>query len=479
MKQHPIFKTILIILLAGAMLACNRPAGTPASEETAAPVETPAPVEETEIVAEVVATPVVTEVPLPTLPPTPSPTPEPTPPPEPTPTPPPEPEPITFIESADMPMPDPNGPIMKGHPFRIDGTVRSIAPLTRVYACVKNSGGKVVLESEQTFEESKNVTECRLLDLTFSKDVGCISENLRFEKLSAGSFTLEIFAEDAAGHSADLVRADFTVTSDKKVQLLPNNLRGNYTTALAFFGSPEKFMFRYSFKSGEKRISVDGDWLKKYDARATVINGKKWGCHVDAVPYFEQAGRYMENTYIRIHGGRLDTGAVRLADLVEMNGTTVRRFVNSGDFVSHHSFGTAVDINAYTPSHRDILANRDKIYREVTDNLTYNGIIEYQGRRVYDFTYTGSAKSGRKNVPEPLMNYLLYELAFFRAGFSWGLYYPHTCDGMHFSLTELSPTLFEEGPYAMRKVFSYIEDEQATPEASDTPEATPEPTPEA
>ena len=64
-----------------------------------------------------------------------------------------------------------------------------------------------------------------------------------------------------------------------------------------------------------------------------------------------------------------------------------------------------------------------------------------------------------KRVPEPLMNYLLYELAFYRAGFSWGLYYPHTCDAMHFSLSELSPSYFEEGPYAMRKVFSYIGDE--------------------
>ena len=299
--------------------------------------------------------------------------------------------------------------------------------------------------------------------------VDCISENLRFEKLSAGSYVLEISADDAQGRHADLVSADLTITSDKKVQLLPNNLRGNYTTALAFFGSPERFMFRYSFREDGKKIAIDSAWIKQYDAEAVVINGKKWRCHVDAVPYFEQAGQYMENTYIRVHGGKLDTGAVRLADLVEMNGTAVRRFVNSGDFVSHHSFGTAVDINAYTPSHRNVLSNREKIYHEVTDNLTYNGIVEVNGKQCYDFTYTGSASAGRKNVPEPLMNYLLYELAFFRAGFSWGLYYPHTCDGMHFSLTELSPTLFEEGPYAMRKVFTYLEDAEATP----SPEADP------
>ena len=474
MKPFSIVQSILLILLACVMLACNTNVQPPAPVETEAPVETSAPVAETEIGAEAVATPVVTEVPLPTLPPTPEPTPTPTPTPEPTPSPTPEPEPITFIESADMPLPDPNGPIMKGQPFRIDGTVQSIAPLLRVCACIKSSGGKVVIEAEQTFAESEAVTECRLLDLTFSNEIDCISENLRFEKLSAGSYTLEISAEDAAGHSALLADANLTITSDKKVRLLPNNLRGNYTTALAFFGSPERFMFRYSFKEDGKKIAVDGEWVRKYDAEAVVINGKKWHCHVDAVPYFEQAGRYMDNTYIRIHSGKRDTGAVRLADLVELNGTTVRRFVNSRDFVSHHSFGTAVDINAHTPSHKNYLSNREKIYREVTQNLTYNGIVEYKGKQCYDFTYTGSAATDKKDVPEPLMNYLLYELAFFRAGFSWGLYYPHTCDAMHFSLTELSPTLFEEGPYAMRKVFSYVEDMNA-PAETDAPQETPAP----
>ena len=81
-----------------------------------------------------------------------------------------------------------------------------------------------------------------------------------------------------------------------------------------------------------------------------------------------------------------------------------------------------------------------------------------KGKPCYDFTYTGSAPREVKNVPEPLMNYLMYELAFYRAGFSWGAYYPHTCDAMHFTLTELSPELFTDGPYAMRKVFEYIEE---------------------
>ena len=458
-------KHLLRISLSIFLLACLSACGNPARQDTAVETTVPtAAVTETEIAAEIVLTPAASQPALPTLPPTPSPSPTLEPTEEPTPSPTPEPEPITFIASEDLPLPNPNDPIMQGHPFAIDGTVRSIAPLVRVRAEVKAPNGKVVRETEQTFSESDAVTECHLLDLTFSKEIECLSENIRFDKLSAGSYTLELSAEDAQGHSALLASADFTITSARKVRLLPNNLRGNYTTALAFFGSPERFLFTYQFRSDSLKITVDSEWRDKYDAEAVVINGKTWRCHVDAVPYFEQAGRYMENTWIRVHGSKLDTGAVQLKDLVTFDGTIVRRFVNSGEFVSHHSFGTAVDINAHSPSHRDVLANREKIYQEVTENLTYNGIVEYKGRQCYDFTYTGKASKAAKGVPEPLLNYFLYELAFYRAGFSWGFYYPHTCDAMHFSLSELSPTYFTEGPYAMRKVFTYLEDEQTTPE---------------
>ena len=167
---------------------------------------------------------------------------------------------------------------------------------------------------------------------------------------------------------------------------------------------------------------------------------------------------------MHISGPSLDTGAVCLKDLFSNNGTIVRRFTNSKQFLSHHSLGTAIDVNAHSPSNKDKLSNREVIYREVTEHLTYNGIVTIGDHACYDFTYTGSARpwsEQRTKVPEPLMNYLLYELAFFRAGFSWGVYYPHTSDAMHFTLSELSPSLFDEGPYAMRKVFTYTDDAPA------------------
>ena len=58
-------------------------------------------------------------------------------------------------------------------------------------------------------------------------------------------------------------------------------------------------------------------------------------------------------------------------------------------------------------------------------------------------------------VPREIQNYLLYELAFYRAGFGWGYYFSHNCDAMHYTLTELDPALHEAEGTGLRKVFEY------------------------
>ena len=462
MKQKlPILIALICILV---WTGCAPVSQTPqAIDPTAAAVQ---PDDAAEIVEISLETPIPTTAPTPEPVPTLAPTEVPTETPEPTETPTPSPEPLRFTASEDIPLPSEAYPLAKGCPFAIDGLIESVSPLLSVRALVVDRNGSSKLEAQETFDAGQNITEYRLLDLTFSREVSCLSEQLKFEKLAVGSYTLQLYAESVGTGQTLLASADFKVDGSRWIQLQPNNLRGNYTTALAFFGSPERFLFRFKFRSADSTlITVDPEWRDKYDAEAVCVNGKKWRCHVDAVPYFEKVGQYIDNTYIHISGKGLDTGVVHLPDIIDFDATIVRRFVNSGLFVSHHSFGTAVDINAHYPSHRDVLANREKIYHEVHDNLTYNGIVEIKGTKCYDFTYTGHAASGLKKVPEPLMNYLLYELGFYRAGFSWGFYYPHTCDAMHFSLSELSPSYFTEGPYALRKVFSYIDDE--TPGASD------------
>ena len=116
---------------------------------------------------------------------------------------------ITFTESENFPMPDADGPLPKGHPFSIDGVVKSRAPLLCVKATVKNGRGKTVLRAEQTFAEDENVTEYRLLDPTYSDRIECFSEKLRFERLAAGSYTLKLTAEDAKARRVTLCTASF------------------------------------------------------------------------------------------------------------------------------------------------------------------------------------------------------------------------------------------------------------------------------
>ena len=457
---------ICILILFCTALAC----GSPASQNLTPPetvVITAAPaVQSVSIDADGTVVPERTAIPTPTPTPTPTPSPTPSPTPEPTPEPTPTPAAIYFEASLDYPLPDENTEIQKDSYYWIDGIVHSREPLIKVAAIIYQDAA-VKQREDITFKASHNVTEYQLLDNTFSSSVSCLSEKLKFGSLPVGSYRLVLQAEDSVGNMVTLVDRPFKVINEQWLTLMPNNLRGNYTIALAFFGSPEKFMFRYKLQEASTHITVDPEWRKAYDGEAIGVNGKKWRCHIDAVPYFEKACRYLESTYIHISGKKLDTGAVGLADLVTFNGTVVRRFTNNKNFVSHHSFGTAVDINAYYTSNRDVLENRKKIYNEVTKNLTYNGIVEIGGKQCYDFTYTGTAKAGLCKVPEPLMNYLLYEFGFYRAGFSWGVYYPHTSDAMHFTLTELSPSLFTDSEYAMRKVFTYIEDMETVETSSE------------
>ena len=454
---------ILLLLLAGCAKATAQPVAE--NVHTAAPdTATPTFRETQQITIGVSATdvpvPMQASSPLPSAEPIPTPSPvlKPQVSESPAPTPAPTAAPLSFTASPDMPLPAMGSQVQRGNYFWIDGIISSGEPITLVRAEVISSKGSVAMASEKQFSPDEGVRSYRLLDETFSREIDCVAEELRFHKLPLGSYTLRIIGRDISCGETLLAETSFQVTNESWLRLQPNNLRLNYSTALAFFGSPERFMFRYRMDPSSHKITIESSWIKQYIGSATCLNGKKWVCHIDAVPYFEQACRYMEDTYVRVTGNGFDTGPVRLSDLVnKMDGTMIKRFTNSGEFISHHSFGTAVDINASFPSNKDNLTNRERIYAEV-QKLTYNGIETVKGKACYDFTYTGTARGGVRSVPEPLVNYLLYELAFFRAGFSWGVYYPHKSDAMHFTLTELSPNLFCEGPYAMRKVFSYIED---------------------
>ena len=111
-------------------------------------------------------------------------------------------------------------------------------------------------------------------------------------------------------------------------------------------------------------------------------------------------------------------------------------------FISHHGFGTAIDVNYTIP------VNTNKYNKETGEDVNWDAIeanikkLKFDGlknidehEKVYCFTFNGP-RQGDNLVPDELRNYLLHEIGFAREGFSWGGYYVSGCDAMHFSLTE-------------------------------------------
>ncbi|MEZ4509046.1 MAG: M15 family metallopeptidase [Eubacteriales bacterium] len=159
--------------------------------------------------------------------------------------------------------------------------------------------------------------------------------------------------------------------------------------------------------------------------------------------------------------------------------TYVPRFQSNLGYISHHTLGTAIDVNDDMYPNKNKSSNHDIIGDDVKNHLVYNGIqTDETGVRYYDFTYDGSYPARYLKVPKTIVNYLLYELAFFRAGFEWGYYYETTCDAMHFMLTENDINRHMHSDIGLRKVYAYIEPEWIyVPTPAPTPDDGPTPAP--
>ena len=420
---------------------------TPAPTDTPTPALTPAPTD----------TPTPAPTPAPTDTPTPARTSAPTgtPTPAPTATPAPTQSGLRFVENASLPLPSLNENVPFGQPFCFGGVVRSDLPILTITAVISDSSGSVIKESV-AFPSTENRTYVELVDPTFpASGNASLTAKVKFETLPVGTYTFKLFVSTTEATGVLLKSSSFKVVKSEWIDLISNNFRNNYAAALKFFGSRDEFMFRYKWAEG-RQITVDPAWLKTHFTSITSPEGKTWYVHKKAEASFKTAINYMNTTYVRVHG-TYDSGVIKLSKLIAtFNGLLNTRFVSSREFISHHSFGTAIDLNASMDANRNVLTNRALIRSEVGDCLVYNGIKESGGIKYYDFTYTGNHASTHANVPTTVINYLLYELAFYRAGFGWGYYYDHACDAMHFSLTEMSASVHETSPRALRKVFNYI-----------------------
>ncbi len=286
-----------------------------------------------------------------------------------------------------------------------------------------------------------------------------IKEKLLFHMLHSLLFLLIACLVCMSSVSLAAVRdeeVDWTDEGKRKVD--KDTMGGTYESALAFFKDKSHFIFSFRLVEDSTRIRISSSWAVHYITRINDFTGRVWKVHVDAIPNYMKVFHYLENVYFRVKGTNGDTGVLRLNDCIySYDGTFAARLNSDRTTLSHHTFGTATDLNAKLAPNRRKEENIQLIDEAVRDHLTYDGIMRDESRCWYEFTYTGSGKMTTRSIPDDIINYLLYELAFYRAGFRWGHYFERSSDAMHFSLTQ--PTFrSHDDPNGLRKVYEYAEE---------------------
>ena len=355
--------------------------------------------------------------------------------------------------------------------FNLHGSIYADSPITSVHAeMVPLSGKGAAVRQTVTFSPEQNITAYSLT----SKVLESLDEKFDIRRLKAGQYHFTLSATSVSHPDpVVLVSVDCGIIALKKYTLTQNKFDDNYSDALEFFrADKQSFLFPYYIGEG-RSIGTDVAWRD-----AHIVKSSLGRVHINAVPNFESAYHYLKNTYIRVsrlnhRSGKVDEGKVMLLfDLVDDYCAYVPRFQSNLAYVSHHTLGTAIDVNDHMYPNANIPRNHDRIRGDVRNHLVYNGIkTDETGLQYYDFSYDGTYTASYKDVPHTIINYLLYELAFYRAGFEWGFYYETTCDAMHFMLTENDRNRHMHSDIGLRKVYAYIE-----PEWTYVPTATPMPT---
>ena len=340
----------------------------------------------------------------------------------------------------------------------LGGTVESNYPITAVtvsVSCAYNNDNDTY-PYKKTVHPSGDVLSFSLGD-NGTKEKKSLAELVNFREFQPGVHTAKLIVTTSAQKSEEVLRVRFYVLGTEWCELKQEDFNNSYDEALAFFKDPVRFVYRYQWVNGRYTVA-DPDWEETYITNMPGLpEGSDWRVHVDAVPYLEKAKEYLETSYVRVHGSNGDSGILRASDLIsEYNGAYVSRFTSSLKSVSHHAFGTAIDLNASMGPNKNTHDNKDLIDKDVNKHLKYNGILyDDNGIPYYDFTYDGSCASDSHSVPQTCVNFLLYELGFYRAGFLWAHYYNNTSDAMHFTLSEQVSGGSHDGRKSLRKVFDY------------------------
>ena len=369
---------------------------------------------------------------------------------------------LTFDESADDPMPARDSRVAFGRGYKLRGTVQSNYPLTSVSLeinCAFSEDPRYPYVQTVSFDPS-NLVYSYPLDDALTKEGVSLDSLTQFSALGVGIHTLKIFATSTGQETPEQIfETKFYILSDEWNTIKKSDFSNNsYETALRFFKDKDAFLYRYQWVDA-RYVVADPDWENEYIVSYDCLPGREpWRIHKFALPYYKEASFYLNNVHVRVSGTNGDSGVLLLRDLIDTyNGSYCSRFTSSETHISHHAFGTATDINGGMGANDNLKENIELINTEVRDKLVYNGIKTEKGVSYYDYTYSGDSLLWvYQTIPETVINYILYELAFYRAGFQWGHYYVSTSDGMHFTLTD-NIRISHDGNDGLRKVFDYCE----------------------
>jgi len=399
---------------------------------------------------------------------------------------------IAFRTCPEVPMLQDGEDLQRGLDFNLHGSLYSDSPITSVSAMMEPvSGEGAAIHQSVTFLPEQNITAYSLT----SRDFEPLDKKFDIKKLRAGQYHFTLTATSVSHpEGVTLVSVDCNIQQVTRHVLTQNKFDDNYLDAVEFFGkNTDAFLFPYYVGDG-RGIGTDATWRE-----AHIVPSSLGRVNIFAVPNFEEANHYLKTSYVRVNLVNVRTGVVTdgvtmlLDELVDKYAAYVPRFQSNLEYLSHHTLGTAIDVNDNMYPNQNIPRNHDLIGGEVKNHLVYNGIkTDENGTKYYDFTYDGTYPAKYKKVPKSILNYLVYELAFFRAGFEWGFYYETTCDAMHFMLTENDRNRHMHTDIGLRKVYEYIDPEWVyvptptptiAPSVSPTagvapsPAATPAPTP--
>ena len=387
---------------------------------------------------------------------------------------------IQFQPDPEVPLMEEGAELYKGVDYNIRGSIYTNSPLTSVTAAmIPRAEGKSE-EQTVTFDPAEQIMDYSLDTKSDHSERKGLGDLFDISALPAGRYTFTLSATTEANPTpVILYSVSCSIMNTRDMFLTQNKFDDNYFEVYSFFkGDTSKFLFQYWIRDG-RSISTDEEWRTK-----TLVESSLGRVNIDAVANFELANYFLEHTYVSVtivnnRTQKQTAGRVTLLKkLISKETTYVPRFQSNLQYVSHHTLGLAIDVNDDMYPNKNIETNHELVGTDVREHLVYNGIkTDDKGQQYYDFTYDGAYSARFERVPKTLINYLLYELAFFRAGFQWGYYYESACDGMHFTLAEFDINRHMYSDVGLRKIYEYIEDANI-PTLESLVNGLPSPTPE-